>query len=283
MSEQLVQVEQQPLEEKKADGIEMPKTKGHPMDVGPSTLSVEIPCGYIDKDGVVHSEMVFREMKGKEEDILAGKGAALPRMNRILANCLLQFGSLKKEQFEDAVAELSANDRMVALITLRRISLGDYYDVQLPCPDKDCKATSSFGINLSELEIIPMADRHKRNRSDVLKSGKVIHWHIMSSKDEAWLTKMKKRSEDVLTLAMLARVDAVDEVKLERETKDGLVKAMEILQDLSIRERGEARRLFLDNEGNVDIEVNFTCPSCYFEWKADMPVGQPSFFFPSGT
>ena len=97
------------------------------------------------------------------------------------------------------------------------------------------------------------------------------------------IRQLSKKKEDVLTLGMLSRIDAVDDTKLNREKKEDLVKSIEVLQDLTMRERGEVRQLFTGNEGHVDIEVEFTCPECEYEWKADMPVGQPSFFFPSGT
>jgi rubrerythrin len=103
----------------------------------------------------------------------------------------------------------------------------------------------------------------------------------MTAKDEEWLTKKQKRKEDMLTLAMMARVDAIDDESLDREKKYKKVLAQ--LKSLTIKERTEIRKLFEDSEGKVDTEVEFECPTCGYEWKADMDVGQASFFFPSAT
>lgn len=267
--------------EKVQEKVDLGETKAHMMDVAAGTLSLELPNGYIDADGHIHYDIAVREMTGAEEDLLGGKGPVQPRMNKIISNCLVQFGGLNKGEFEKAVADLTANDRMVALMGIRRVSLGDFYDVRVICPNTECKAQSFFPINLSELEVVPMEDRSLRERTDAISTGKKITWHVMTAEDEAWLLKKQKKKEDMLTHAMLARIDSIDGVDLERDKHNG-EKAISILKALRMRERNEIRELFRKNEGHVDIEVEFECPECGHEWREDMPIGQASFFFPSG-
>lgn len=273
--------------------IESSKTKGNIMDVGPGVLSVELPCGYIDKDDVLHDVMVVGEMTGVEEDILAGKGPVVPRLNQIISNCTRRFGEISdRREINEAVTNLTSVDRMVALIAIRRVSLGDYYDVKIQCPDPDCKEHSRFSLNLSEIEIVRMEDQRARQREDVLDSGRRVHWHVMSAEDEAWLAKHGKRKEDMLTLAMLSRVDAVDIFdesggfklyEIDRSTKQGHRAAISALKSISMRDRNYIRRLFEEFEGSVDTEVEFACPACGHEWSSDLDIGQAGFFFPSGT
>lgn len=270
--------------------IETEFTKGHHMDVGSGILSVELPCGFVDPENVLHDTLTVGEMTGYEEDILAGKGPIVPRLNQIISNCTRRFGDLtEKRDIAGAVTLMTASDRMAALIAIRRVSLGDHYDVRIECPSSKCKEQSRFSLNLAEIDIVRMKDQRVRSREDKLTSGKMVKWHIMSAADEEWLTKRTKRKEDVLTLAMLARVDSLDSeddsgnlihVGVQREGKD-YKKALKLLKSLSIRERNEIRKLFEEYEGSVDTEVEFECPACQYEWKADMDVGQPGFFFPS--
>lgn len=262
------------------------KTKGHHMDVGPGVLSVELPCGYIDSDGVLHREMAVREMTGHEEDIIAGKGPIVTRLNHVITNCTKQFGDIaERKDIAKAVSCLTAQDKMAVLIAIRRVSLGDFYDVTLNCPRDKCGESSHFTLDLSELEIIKMRDPMKRDREDELSTGRIISWHIMSAEDEGWLTKRQKKKEDILTLAMLARVDAIDGEKLVRgdgsaKSKKQYESALMALKNLTIRERSEIRELFRKEEGHVDTEVEFECPSCGYAWKAEMDITQNSFFFP---
>lgn len=276
----LAEVEKkEPIEEAK---IETAKGKRHYMDVGPGALAVDLPCGYIDPDGKHHQTLVVTEMTGYEEDILAGKGPIVPRLNHIISNCTKQFGDIsKKATIRMAVAELTAIDRMAALITIRRVSLGDAYDVKVTCPSSDCKEISNFSLDLSEVEMIEMPNQLERVTESTLASGKIVKWHIMTAKDEEWLTKKQKRKEDMLTLAMMSRVDAIDDYDLGREQNYKTVLAK--LKSLTMKERTEIRELFEGAEGKVDTDVEFECPVCGYEWKADMDVGQASFFFPSAT
>lgn len=270
--------------EEAVEKVESERHKGHMLDVAPGHLAVELPCGYI-RDDKVHTVAVVREMTGYEEDLLAARGPVVPRLNKIISNCMVKIGEIEERAgIRDAVAQLTANDRMAIMIGVRRVSLGDFYDPTVSCPS--CKAESKHSLDLSEMEVFSMPDRMLREReSEIMGSNgkaKTIKWHVMRSEDEEWLTKrQKKNKEDVLTLNLLSRVDAVDDVQVEREKN--FRKAVEILKSLSIRERGELRETFKGEEGYVDIEAEFECPECGHEWKADMDVGQPAFFFPSAT
>jgi hypothetical protein len=124
----------------------------------------------------------------------------------------------------------------------------------------------------------------ERQRKDTLTSGRVIDWHIMTAHDEEWLTLKRKKKEDLLTLNLLARVDKVDgeEVGKLRDDKNTYPTALKILKRLSIRERNEIRALFDEVEGSVETSVEFKCPTCGFEWEAEMGVGNLDFFFHSG-
>jgi hypothetical protein len=258
-------------------------TKGHVMDVAPSALVVELPCGYIDENGVVHRELVVSEMTGHEEDLLAGKGPVLPRLNQIICNCARRLGTIEnRSDLGKAAGGLTASDRMVALLAIRRVSLGDFYDVKVRCPNPDCREESRYSLNLAEVEIRAMDDPTKREFEHRLKSGKVVRWHIMSSTDEEWLTtKTKKAKEDVLTLGLLARVDSLDGEPVQRDKKDHV--AMSRMKALPTRDRNEIRSLFEKYEGHVDTHVDFSCPSCQHEWRDELSLGQPSFFFPSAS
>jgi hypothetical protein len=163
------------------------------------------------------------------------------------------------------------------------VSLGDSYSVKVKCPDDKCGTENRYVLDLSVIEILPMRDPKQREFEVTLSGGAQIKWHIMTGSDEEWLSAKQKKKEDVLTLAILARVDEVNGKKIVREGKKEYQESMGILKGLRISERHELRTMFEEHEGSVETNVDFTCPDCGYEWSADMDVTQPSFFFPSGT
>lgn len=265
--------------------IEREPTKSHFMDVGPGCLAVDLPCGYIDGEGKLYQQMIVKEMGGDEEELLVGKGDIVSRLNQIITNCTTRFGEyVERADISKAVSSMTAGDRMTVMIALRRISLGDIYDMRIKCPNSECQKINSFNVNLAEIEIVEMDDPMKREREDQLSSGRVVNWHVMSADDEAWLSRMKKKKEKVLSLAMLARIDKIDDVELDRTSKKGYRQSIDYLtKKLTMKERQEIRALFEGVGGTVDTDVEFDCPDCGYEWSADMEVGQASFFFPSAA
>lgn len=260
------------------DAMVLEKTKGHVLDVSPGCLAVELPAGYIHNGEELHTQAVVREMRGHEEDILAGKGPIVARLNAVVGNCLDSLGGVTDKAFlRRAATKLTAQDRMVILLAIRRVSLGDFYDCKITCPE--CKVAQRVSLNLSEIEIVPMPDRMSRERKDVLSGGKEVEWHVIRTEDEEWLTMHKKNKRDQLTLGLLSRVDSIDGSKLDRARK--YEEAVEALKDLSVRDRDELRALFEREEGSVDTNVEYFCEECNHEWEGKMDIGQASFFFPS--
>jgi len=250
------------------------------QDVTASALTVDLPCGYLDPEGAVHRELVVSEMTGYEEDLLAGKGPVLQRLNQIILNCTKRLGAIDdRKQLAQAVGKLTASDRMVAFLAIRRVSLGDLYEVKVQCPNPDCKEEVRYTLNLADVTIKEMQEPGVRVFEETLASGHVVVWHVMTSDDEEWLNTKGKKKEDVLTLGLLSRVDKVDGEVIDRTKREAMAK----LKGLPTRDRNEIRALFEKHEGHVDTKVDFACPSCQHEWKEELNLGQPGFFFPSAT
>ena len=249
------------------------------LDPKSGILAGELPCGFL-VNGKVQKDYVVREMTGEEEDLLAGRGSALLRLNQVITNCTVSVGGVEDKQTVSRIVKgLTAVDRMVMLLDIRRATLGDLYNMRLKCPS--CSQESSSSVNLSHVERVPMEEPELRDREDTLESGLVVKWHIMTGKDEEWLTKASQRlkGKGQATLAMLSRVDEIDGEALDR------VKALPVclkkLKGLRMRDRLAIRALFKKHEGTVDTEVDWTCIHCGHSAMLELDVGQEGFFFPA--
>lgn len=246
------------------------------IDPRSGKISGELPCGYLDSEGKVHSSFIVGEMTGEEEDLLAGQGNVLSRLNKVILNCLDQLGELvERPKISQAVGKLTAVDRMYLLIAIRRASLGNEFNMEFTC--SSCGHKSKASLNLAGLEVTKMEDPTIRSFESNLVSGKVVHWKVMDGRDEDWLQTMQKKGRDILTMAMLARVTKIDDKEVDRSN---VQRASEILKRLTLRERNEIRSLFRGKEGSIDTQVEYECPACSAESNYDLDVGQPSFFFP---
>lgn len=252
------------------------------MEPRSGTLAGHLASGVMIEDQVEY-DFVVHEMTGVEEDLLAGKGPIMPRLNQVILNCITSIGSVsERKELGPIVRSLTSVDRMILLVSIRRASLGDIYRVKYSCPS--CGGSNNASVNLGLLEI-DRSDVVGNTHTTTLGSGRVIEWHTMTGIDEEWLQGQQKRQEkmgqgDMLTLAMLTRVDAVDGEKIDRAKN--LREAVRALKGLRLSERNEIREMFKKTEGMIDTEVEYECSHCGHEFKADLDVGQVSFFFPSG-
>ncbi len=271
----------EPLAEK--EPIENARHKLNDWDVSPDCLSIELPCGYIKNDKVYY-EILVDEMTGREENLMAAAGPALPRINKILSNCISSIGGLDNQRdISDAVNNFTSTDREAALIALRRMSLGDIYSLRVRCPK--CQAENSFDVDLKDVKITSMKDRMEREFTTELKSGRkaaMVEWHVMTAQDEEWLSTIRRKKRDkLLTLGFLSRVDKLNGVELKRRTDRDVRRSIEALEALTKRQCDELRKEMNMREGGVETEVEFECTDCGKVWEADMGVGGTSFFFPS--
>lgn len=263
--------------------VDVAKTKGHALDVGPGTITVDLPCGCIHGEDL-HRTITFKEMTGKEEDLLGGSGDLVERLSQVIINCTIRIGSVDdRRSISNMVAQMSSSDRLISLIAIRRLSLGDHYDVSITCPKSSCGAKSRFTLNIAGLEIKPMPDPMVRTMKQTMCTGAVYTWHVMVAQDETWLQGMRRslRNESPFTMAMLSRIDKIDDFVIDRDTPRGTTQAIAFLQDRPARERNEFREAFPLMEGSVDTDVEFKCPACQAQWESELNVGNPSFFFPS--
>lgn len=267
------------------------------FDPKSSILSDVFPCGYVDREGNLHKDFIVSELTGEEEDILAGDGPIIPRMNKMIHNLLQSVGSITdREKLADVVRRMTAVDRLVAFIAIRRATHKDIYRMLVNMPEDSAEPTKRFTVNLANLERTSMKDPEKRKRSDELSTGHVMHWHIMDGMDEMWLDKVRDRTkgEHNVTLQILSRIDGIDDQKINRGKIDddtrmlseALKKNLKLVKKIPTRIRNEMRRKFDEVEGTIDLSLDFdyeTKSGKMSSFTSVLDVRQREFFFPAET
>ena len=244
----------------------------HQMTTPKSTQGVyDLPCGYLDESGNLHTEVALHEITGTEEDLLANpKMQPVKKINELLTRCIDRIGPFtERGRVSQIVLDLTVGDRAFLMFAIRRISLGDDYPFKDKCPS--CEEEKLYTVDLSELEAKQMPDPKKRAFDQTLPSGKQAKFHPMTGRDEERLAKFDKNKADTLSLSILMRLDLLD----------GKAPTLPDVKNLGLRDRNFLRDQFEDSEGGLDTEVDLECPDCGEAFKRDVDVGQQGFFFPS--
>lgn len=233
----------------------------------------ELPCGFLDEEGGLHTDVIVREMTGEEEEILAAKN--IPngkKYNRVLARCTNQIGDFSEQHdISRIVQDLTQGDRVYLLFAIRRASLGDEMPFTTKCPQ--CDTESQMTIDLKDLEIKKMPDPLIRTYSTKLPSGKNAQMKVLVGRGEDMIAKAFKKGVDVISTAILARLAELD----------GEPPSIKGLKKLSLKDRNHLKNIWEDHEGGVDTAVEIECPSCENEYEADIGIGDEGFFNPSAA
>lgn len=232
----------------------------------------ELPCGYIDANGVLHTYVEVTEITGTEEEILGAKNMpVIKKMNKVLANCTKVIGDITDpSKIEKIIPELTQGDRVFILFAIRRVSLGDDFPFTTECPN--CKKETDLVVDLSELTTQKMLDPKLRVYDLVLpKSKKTVSMKVMTGHGEEAISKATTVGKDIISTAMLARIDAIN----------GRPASIADLKALSLADRNFIRNEWQDHEGGVDTNVDITCPACDHEYATDVDMGAPGFFDPA--
>lgn len=234
----------------------------------------ELPCGYLDATGVLHTEVEVREITGAEEDMLASKSVPPARkMGELITRCLTRVGMITEPvKMHEVTQSLPVGDRVYLIFALRRVTFGDEYSFQDECPSEDCKRKSLYSIDLSTLEKKDMPDRMKRVFTAKLPSGKDVTYRTMYGADEERVAKFS-RTDDAISQTMLLRLEMLA----------GEPPTLKSVKALGMKDRQAIRALFEAVDGGVDTTVEMECPVCGHAFERELDIGHPSFFFPSVT
>lgn len=243
-----------------ADQLEVPKS--------PEGL-VTLPGGAL-IEGKVHAEVRLNEISGHEEDLLANP-KILPekKLEELIKRTIARIGPYEdRKVINEAVPTLLTGDRAYLIIALRRLSLGDSYSFIERCPT--CKHEAIQTVDLAALAV--KAAQGPRVRTERSPSGKEILWHFMTGHDETRNNAQAQKESDLLSIGILARVDAIN----------GNPATMAAVKSLSTRDREWLRTRFEECEPGVDMNIELQCPNpnCNKEYSHDMDI-ELGFFFPS--
>lgn len=219
----------------------------------------------------------LRGMKVKDEQIFLDpkyrkSGSALTQVLQTCWESTLEPGPYKNEINWNYVA---LADRYFSLIQLRIASYGEDFDFEVTCDA--CAHNFGWGVNLNELDIIPMSSEGKAYLATgipiavKLSCGDIVKMRIPNGTDESYIANLgpKDRARH-LTLHLARRI-------VEINGKTIWSDVVEEVEELPAKYAGELWNAIDDHEGGVDTSFMIECPKCDREQRVSLPF-TPAFF-----
>ena len=259
-------------ETEEAPQMNNPEPKG-PFDFIVPTEIVEIPSkGEFYAEGhPLHNvdNIEIKHMTAKEEDILSStsllkKGVAIDKM--------LQSVIINKNIKVDS---LLLGDKNALLVHSRIFGYGADYETMIVCPF--CDGQHNYTFDLSELdskeiELPKSVERTEQNTFviDLPKSGMVVEFRLLTSKDEKELSKKKTGG----SLDLLKRVILSINEQTDRIYVNNALQSMPIL-DTSILKKAYAKTM-----PDINMSQEVECTLCGEISEMGVPL-DANFFWPN--
>jgi len=240
------------------------------METVKSTRIFNLPWGFMDQSGSIHSEAEVREMTGEDEDILGNTQIPIAsRMDKLLARCTIRIGTITEEkQIFQAIRKLPAPDRLRLLIGIRVATFDPNYHFKVRC--SECSQEGSYSVDLTTMTVTYPEDRALRSFPVALPSGGKARFKVLTGEDESRLSQVRQSKQDMLSLALMARL----------EDLNGKPPTLADVKKLTARDRQFLRKEFEKADFGVDTSIDVTCVNCSKEFKTEIDLGQSGFFFP---
>lgn len=219
--------------------------------------TVTLPGGYIDKDGVLHTECRIREINGSDEEAMARElrnpNVNIPKVvDLLLKRCVLSVGLLDPLP-PGALGDLLAGDRSYLMVAIRTLTFGNDWEV----PDFPCRFCGQTFGTIVELDSIPIKKLENPMVQDIevpLRNGHLAVVHLLTGAVQLEMVGDGNRTgpEEVTTA-----------INRSLRSIDGQPVIGPMAQKMSMADRRKITQAMADNAPGPRMEeVGVTCTEC---------------------
>lgn len=214
---------------------------------------VELPGGWIDADGNLHTRALVRELNGRDEEKMSriDPQKNLPLLLQTMAKCGLE--SIDGiEPTERMFNDLLVGDREMLILGIRVATYGDNLPMHITCPS--CRAEEDLELELMEdIPISRMEHPEQREYTVELRHGRsaIVTPLTVQMQDQVW--DPKKSLAEVKTDMLEKCVVAIDGRPVGRQ---------EVL-DLGLGDRNTLLDRLQELQPGPDLSgIQLPCQSC---------------------
>lgn len=243
---------------------------------GPPDGSVTLIAGYVDPSGNRFTNAEVRELRGRDEEMLArawATGDMVRYIDAILKVGVVRVGEVTDEkELAKALDTLLLGDRDLLVMQVRRLAYGDTMRLEVKCPfcEADFTVDYSFSddVPLKPFTVEGSGDRSQRVFDIELPSGSVAEIRLVDGKAQKVVyapENLKKTGEELNTLLLKELVVSIDNVPTRGAAP---------FLDMPTRDRRHLLNWLGENQpGPQYDDVKQECPDCTREFPLVMTLG----------
>lgn len=180
---------------------------------GPPDGTARLMAGYIDDDGNRWTDIVVRELRGRDEELLERAFVSGDMGRYIDAICkagVTQLGPLEDtKELHKALDSLLIGDRDLIVMHVRRMAYGDTQRLNVKCPfcEERFQVDYSYSVDVP-LKQFDVDDRNQRLFDVQLPSGSSCEIRLVDGKAQklVYTPENMKKTEAELNTALLAEL-----------------------------------------------------------------------------
>jgi hypothetical protein len=250
------------------------------MDQVIDYLTVYLPGGYVDDNGVVHQEVEISPLTGREEDLLAAnQGREVASLvTTVLQRCIQRIGTIAP-MTEDVIRNLLVADRQYLLLKLRELTLGDYVRATICCPWPGCGKKIMVSFTINDIPVTESIDKGPIYRmelspeatfvSELGEAYREVAFRLPNGEDQELISPLLVQNEaQALTLLLQRCLHSIS--SLQHPNQD-VVNRLSPLARIEIEQQMEAVA------PKVELTMESKCPECGRDYA--VPFDIQHFFF----
>lgn len=237
------------------------------LDFTYNEKEVILPSGYTDPEGVLHKEVVIRELSGEEEEILLNADSS--KNGQLLNKILDKVAKLKNRPELKFVESLLLTDQLFLLVQARALSFGKDYKFGLDCPQ--CKTKANLSVDLESLEFVGAENPALHETVELPNSKVQVKFKKHQGKDQANLSKlMNNGGADKINQLLLYRIQEV-------RYNDQVIDKTEALKKVPASDRKFIREYMAKSEGSAETAIDYQCVNCSHKMTIPLPIDENFF------
>ena len=238
-------------------------------------LTVILPGGYVDHDGVVHREVELAPLTGREEELLARERSreVASLVTMVLQRCIRRIGTISPVS-QEMIRSLLIADRQYLLLKLRELTLGDAIQASVFCPWSDCGKKIMVSFLTDDIPVINLVNKGSTYKMElsaeaafVADSGETyrkICFRLPNGSDQEELASIVLQDEIRAQDLLLQR--CIHSIGLLQDLDENMVTRLSPLARLEIEQQMEALA------PRVELTMESICPECCREYAVPFDV-----------
>jgi len=237
-----------------------------------------LPGGWVDAEGVVHRDVVFSALTGREEALLAQtQQNRASQVTALLSRCVKRIGAHTPVPVS-ITQNLLIADRDYLLLKLREATFGPQVQATLPCPWPDCGEKVDIDFSIDDIPVTPSEDKGPlyaitlSPEAAFVEKGlayRDLRFRLPTGADQEFLSPALSENESLALAELLARcIQSIGPLEIESTVQ---------IEGLSPLARMEIEREMLRIAPKIELNMDVNCPECARLFT--VPFDLQDFFF----